>query len=94
MVLFKNLISCPTLKCGHFRAQVLSRVNMTKTKENKQFIVPVHNLNKVNHVVKELSYFNMYQTLLNSNNNILKTVILHLYNSLTQQMFHLFLKYK
>ena len=69
MVLFKNLISCPTLKCGHFRAQVLSRVNMTKTKENKQFIVPVHNLNKVNHVFKELSYFNMYQTLLNSNNN-------------------------
>ena len=42
---------------------------MTKTKENKQFIVPVHNLNKVNHVFKELSYFNMHQTLLNSNNN-------------------------
>ena len=42
---------------------------MTKTKENKQFIVPVHNLNKVNQVFKELSYFNMHQTLLNSNNN-------------------------
>ena len=67
---------------------------MSKTKENKQFIVPVHNLKKIiNHVFKELNYLNMHQTVLNSN-NILKTVIiiiLYLYNILTQQMFHLFL---
>ena len=64
---------------------------MSKTKENKQFIVPVHNLKKIiNHVFKELNYLNMHQTVLNSN-NILKTVIiiiLYLYNILTQQMFH------